>query len=274
MSGIPFVQAPHYTPGRTEPVRAVVIHTMECGESALAAENAVGWVVGGSAGSWHYGVDCDSVVQTVRERDTAWHARGGNAGTIGVEHAGRAGQSAADWADDFSVRMLRDVSAPLVADVCRRYGIPVVRLSAAEFGAGGSGLLGHADVTEWARSQGDLRATHWDPGSSFPWGAYLGWVRVLLEPPVDWAPIRRLAEVKERCVRDPLGFGDCGDDVRVVASLLRRLGFRPRLRHGRCFGFRMRLAVRRFQRRVGLGRSGRVDGVTFEALLQAVAARG
>lgn len=274
MSEIPFVQAANYTPGRVEPVRAVVVHTAECGESAGAAEAHLGWGASGAAGSWHYAVDCDSVTQSVREWDTAWHARGGNDGTIGVEHAGRASQSAAEWADDFSVRMLRDVSAPLVADVCRRYGIPPVRLSAAEFGAGKSGLLGHADVTVWARSQGDGRASHWDPGPSFPWGAYLGWVRVLLEPPVDWAPIVRLAEVKVRCVEDPLQFGDCGDDVRVVVSLLRRLGYRPRLRRGRCFGFRVRLSVRRFQRSVGLRRTGRVDGVTFEALLQAVAGRG
>lgn len=144
-AGIEFVQAKNHTRGRCQPVRLLVIHTMENKEIKRAARSAAHWFAaqpargtlvdarirpdpngkpwGGS--SAHYNVDADEIIQSVRETDTAWHAGAVNDYSIGIEHAGTASQSPAEWADDYSTRMLRR-SATLAAELCRRYRIPVV----------------------------------------------------------------------------------------------------------------------------------------------------
>lgn len=70
-------------------------------------------------------------------------------------------------------------AAPLVAEVCARYGIPVRRVSGAELHAGARGICGHGDVTA-AWNQGD----HTDPGSAFPWDRFIGYVRAASSAPV------------------------------------------------------------------------------------------
>lgn len=165
---IPFLQARHYRIGRTAKVRNVVIHTAEIGESLQGAEALMNaCAVSERVASWHYAVDADSITQSVMEQDTAFHAPGLSHCSIGIEHAGRARQNTTEWADDFSSRML-DLSAELVAGICVRYEIPVVRLSIPELIQGRSGLCGHAEV-----SKAFGRSTHWDPGPWFPWDQYL-----------------------------------------------------------------------------------------------------
>ena len=69
----------------------------------ISAESVARWFSRPSAQvSAHYCVDVDSIVQCVRERDIAWHARGGNAKSIGIELAGYARQTKAEWADAYS----------------------------------------------------------------------------------------------------------------------------------------------------------------------------
>lgn len=126
--------------------------------------------------SAHYAVDNNSTTQMVQERDVAWHAGPANGFSVGVEHAGYAKQTAAEWADKYSLDML-ERSAELVAGVCHRYGIPPVRLTARDLAEGKRwGICGHADVT-----QGFGKGTHWDPGPNFPWDLYLDRVRFHLE---------------------------------------------------------------------------------------------
>ena len=75
-----------------------------------------------------YCVDVDSIVQCVRDRDVAWRAPGANHSSIGIEHAGRARQSRAEWDDPYSRAMLAR-SAALVANLCRKYKVPAMQLS-------------------------------------------------------------------------------------------------------------------------------------------------
>ena len=112
--------------------------------------------------SAHYCVDADSIVQCVREEDIAWHARGGNANSIGIELAGYAGQRALGWNDAYS-RAVVERAARLTADVCARHGIPLRRLRAADLVAGKRGITGHADVSAAFR-----KSDHWDPGPGLP----------------------------------------------------------------------------------------------------------
>lgn len=178
-----FTQAKSYTKGRSQAVTMVVIHTAECGESPQAAENLASWAAGANApqASWHYAVDSDSITQSVREEDTAWHAGPVNPYSIGIEHAGAAKQTPSDWNDVYSLAVL-DRSAELCAAICKRHGIEVKRLEAADLKAGQrNGITGHVDVTNGLQGG----KGHWDPGPHFPWDYYLDRVRHYMDPDGD-----------------------------------------------------------------------------------------
>jgi N-acetyl-anhydromuramyl-L-alanine amidase AmpD len=193
------VPAKSFTPAARTAVDLVVIHTAEAHERPQTAENVAAWFAGPQAprASAHYTVDSDSVVQSVLEKDVAWHAGPANGYSIGIEHAGFAAQTPAEWADAYSVAML-ERSAQLVAEICKRYGIPVRRVSAEDLKAGGErrrGICGHIDVTNGLTGG----RGHWDPGPSFPWQSYLARVAELAgqrapqeadaDPPPAWVEV-------------------------------------------------------------------------------------
>ena len=168
----PFVESPNVTPTTARRIDVVVMHTMEIAERKDAAEICARWFASPvSRVSAHYCVDADSIVQCVREKDIAWHARGGNTSSIGVELAGFARQTRKDWADAYSNAVLGR-AATLVADVCRRRAIPVRWLVADDLTAGRHGITGHAEVSRAYR-----KSDHWDPGPAFPVERFLGLVR-------------------------------------------------------------------------------------------------
>lgn len=172
-----FLQAKYYRKGPRKDITMLVIHDMEYPERGTSAEWCAGFFqnplgVGGKpvVASAHYCVDDDSVMQCVRDEDTAWHAGPVNDVSIGIEHAGYAGQTAAQWRDEYSTAMLLR-SAELAAQLCVRWGIPPVRLTAQDLARGmRRGICGHADVTNGLQNG----KGHWDPGPNFPWDWYLG----------------------------------------------------------------------------------------------------
>lgn len=182
MMPIPFKQAKYYTKGRGgAAVRLIVIHTAQCSEVATAAENVAGYfaapmgadgkpVPPQKGGSSHYVTDCDSSTACVREEDTAWHAGAANGYSIGIELAGRAEQTPAQWADEYSQATLRNAAA-LVADIASRYGIPLERVDVPGLREKRSGITGHAECAM------ALGGDHWDPGPSFPWPQFMAMVR-------------------------------------------------------------------------------------------------
>lgn len=168
-----FIESPHRTSVNGRAIAVVVIHTTEIRERDGAAEACARWFANpASEVSAHYCVDVDTTIQCVREEDIAWHARGGNASSIGIELAGFAGQRALGWADSYS-RAVVERAAGLAAEVCERHGIPIRRLRAAELVAGRRGITGHADVSAAFR-----KSDHWDPGPDFPWARFLRLVRL------------------------------------------------------------------------------------------------
>ena len=144
-------------------IGVVVIHTMEIPERAGAAETCARWFANRLSRSRRTTASTPTItIQCVREEDIAWHARGGNANSIGIELAGYAGQRALGWGDAYS-RAVLDRAARLTAGVCERHGIPIRRLRAADLVAGRRGITGHADVSAAFR-----KSDHWDPGPGFP----------------------------------------------------------------------------------------------------------
>ena len=172
------IQAKHFTVPRTpRKITLIVIHAAECGERPGAARNVAAYFAGASApqASAHYVVDSLDTVQCVQDACIAWHAGPVNDCSLGIEHAGAAGQTPAQWADEYSLAVLAR-SAALVAELCERYGVPVERLTADDLAAGKRlGICGHADVTT-----GLHYGTHWDPGPHFPWSMYLGLIEAEL----------------------------------------------------------------------------------------------
>lgn len=174
---IKFVQAKNYTKGRLRKIRLIVIHSMEAAEAGTTAESVARYFSTTTRdASVHYNVDNDSVVQSVKEADTAYGAKNANADGIHVEHAGFAKQNRKDWLDTYSQAVLKR-SAKLTAAVAKRYGIPVRRLTPAQIRSGMAGFAGHIDITE-AYPPG---SGHWDPGPDFPWDYYLLLVQTELD---------------------------------------------------------------------------------------------
>jgi N-acetyl-anhydromuramyl-L-alanine amidase AmpD len=171
-----FVESPHRTrmPGR--PIDVVVMHTMEIAERPDAAAICARWFQSRvSRVSAHYSVDAGTIIQCVREADIAWHARGGNTNSIGLEMAGFARQTTSEWADEYSTAVLARAST-LVADISRRRRIPVHWLVADDLLAGRRGITGHAEVSRAYR-----KSDHRDPGPGFPIEVFLDRVRRALQ---------------------------------------------------------------------------------------------
>jgi N-acetyl-anhydromuramyl-L-alanine amidase AmpD len=179
---IPFLLAKNFTSGegKGRQIDVIVIHDMEYPKKMTAALEVARWFSGGSApqASAHYCVDAGAIIQCVRDRDIAWHAPGANKSGIGIEHAGYARQSKEEWLDEYGRRML-ERSAWLAKKLCRKYGIPILRLSPEALLTKQRGFAGHADVTlAFSKGKG-----HTDPGPYFPWSEYLEMVESAGELP-------------------------------------------------------------------------------------------
>jgi len=184
--GASFLEAAHYSQaaGSNGTVTRIVVHDMEMAEGRTTAETCARMFhTTDRQVSAHFCVDSDSVVQCVDLDRRAWHAPP-NSGSIGVEHAGFATQSRAQWLDPYGSAMLTR-SAALTAWLCDTLDIPVVRRRASDLLAGRRGLCGHADVSSaWHETD------HTDPGGAFPWDWYLAKVTSFLgaTPPVPLPP--------------------------------------------------------------------------------------
>lgn len=195
---IPFVQASHYTNanrGRGD-IKFIVIHDMEMAEKATTAEACAAYFARATTkASSHYTVDCDSIVQCVRDEDVAWCAPGANSTGLHFEHAGFASQDRGDWLDPFGRAMLAR-SAALVAAKCRQYGIAVRKGDYADIRAGRPCIVGHWDVTKAFPDKG----SHTDPGANFPWDYYIGLVQAAYDgTPLaakDWFDMATQADLK------------------------------------------------------------------------------
>jgi peptidoglycan hydrolase-like protein with peptidoglycan-binding domain len=160
-----FIQARNYTRGRIKSLRLIVWHDMEAPENATTAEAVAAYFAGPNApqASAHVCVDNDSAVDCVNASDTAWHAPGANADGYGIELAGYARQSAAEWQDAYSLQAIRNACGH-VAPLMKAHGIPARWLTDDELRGGVvKGMTTHAQVSRVFRL-----SDHSDPGPGFP----------------------------------------------------------------------------------------------------------
>lgn len=163
-------------------IERIVMHTTEGGpeRSDFAEDIASFFAAPSTSVSAHYVVDNNSVVQCVKETDVAFHALGDNDQSIGIELAGKAGQSREQWEDDYSRAQL-ELAAQLVADICKRRSIPPKRLTNEQLRDRRRGIVSHKQVSD-EFGEG-IRS---DPGPNFPWSKFLNRVEAILADQVQF----------------------------------------------------------------------------------------
>jgi N-acetyl-anhydromuramyl-L-alanine amidase AmpD len=265
---VAFVRA-KFSAKRTKPVKWIVLHSMEAAATTSAAE-ALGRYFArltGRVASAHYGVDLDSTVQYVEDDRIAYHAAGLNAESIGIEQAGTAHFSAADWAAVSD--MIDNQTVPLVAYLADRYGIPYRFVDASAINAGVSGITTHAEVSRAKR-----KSTHWDPGPNYPTHYVIMKAAELRKavptpavvPPDQTAQVLKfIAAVLDDIRRRPVRRGEKSPRVSVVQTILRNKFGYP-IKVDGVFGPQTENFVKWFQGSHGLVVDGVVGAKTVDAL--------
>jgi hypothetical protein len=151
-----------FYPARYDSIRLVVMHIpvapyVESGPDSTAERIAAFFANTDRSASAHVMIDADSVVPLMPDNYTAFHVRGFNSESLGVEH----GWGHLDWGrnperEEQCLRLTAQWLAPRV----KRYGIPLKQLTKAEAEAGKKGFVAHS-VLDPARRK--------DPGPNYPW---------------------------------------------------------------------------------------------------------
>jgi hypothetical protein len=153
-----WMPSPNYS-SRGSAVRLIVLHTAE---GALTIESLGSFFSASSAGvSSHVGIDDTpgTVGEYVRRDFKAWTQGNANPYSDAAELCAFAAWSPADWA---AHPVMLDNCAQWIAEEAATFGIPLVRLSAAQAQDGRSaGVCQHVDL-------GAAGGGHWDCGPSFP----------------------------------------------------------------------------------------------------------
>jgi N-acetyl-anhydromuramyl-L-alanine amidase AmpD len=193
------------------------------------------------------------ITQAVTEGDTAFHARGFNRQSIGIEH--EFDPSAGIGYTQAAYRS----SATLVCAIARRYGIPLDRTH----------VIGHNEVP---------KTDHSDPGPTWDWTYYMSLVRSCGGGVAVSTGAPAFAVCDARPCRPEAGLS-AGDDGPRVAQLQWALVYLGRLAKDDLaggvghFGPRTLGAVREFQTANGVPATGFYGDLTAAALAEALAAR-
>ncbi|MFD3490365.1 peptidoglycan-binding protein [Streptomyces sp. NPDC058690] len=244
--------AHNFTVGRTAKIDKVIIHVTQGSYTGSikwfqdpTAEVSAHYVVRSSDGQ---------ITQTVRDSDTAYHAKESNASALGIEHEG--------YIDDpswFTDTMYR-ASAALTRALCDKYGIPKDRAH----------IIGHNEAPG---------TDHTDPGRYWDWNRYMGFVEGDSSSGNGGSNSNGSNGSSGGSTSgssDGLGFasypllqsGASGAQVTAVQQLLNTQGFTAGAADG-SFGAATLSAVKAYQTTHGLPAGGIVGPKTWTALLSA-----
>lgn len=276
-----------YTSRRGE-LRIGVVHTAENlpywrDAEDKGAENVADYATTTNrAVSWHTTVDSDSTVRMLPDDYTAFHVRGYNSISVGMEIATQAHK----WnsaPDDWLEGVIRETAAE-IARWKTELGIPIRRISKADVDNGKWGVVGHAALDPSRRS---------DPGEDFPWDQVLALAKAIAsgsEPEEeDEGGAEPTPEPEPESPRTPgSGSGDLFEELPLVSRQHSATGLDAGrsqallLAHeyeipasiksdrtpDRRFGPRTEAVVEEFQSNVNITVDGIVGPVTWGALLE------
>lgn len=136
--------------------------------------------------SYHRIVDSDSTVVCLPDEATAFGAKGANGRGLHVSLAMRTVDGLSTHPEAMRRREVMLVrTARTVAEWCVRYGIPVRKITRAQYLAGEAGIVAHADVDPDRRT---------DPGAWFPWARFLSYVAARVLELTDTPPTPTTSE--------------------------------------------------------------------------------
>lgn len=171
----PNPSGPNFYPTRRKPIQFAVVHTAENlpyfkDDVDKGAENVAEYGATTTRDvSWHVTVDSDSIVWMLPDDHTAWHVRGYNSPSLGIEIATQAHRWD-DAPDEWLAGVVENV-AKVLAIWSQRHDIPLRRISKAQADDGQKGVVAHADLDPGRRS---------DPGDDFPWKRVLDRAREIV----------------------------------------------------------------------------------------------
>lgn len=147
-----FVPARWFYAGRQKSIRLIVVHCTVSPEMGSGAEDVARYFANitdpRKKASAHRVADNDSVVECVRDADTAFGAAGANADGLHLELVGQPTQTRDEWLDQYSTHELA-LGRAVVDEWSQTYDIPKRWLTVAEVADGVTkGVTTHADVSK------------------------------------------------------------------------------------------------------------------------------
>jgi hypothetical protein len=151
-------------------VRVLAVHTTEGIMRAVDLRAWTAWPGSSHAAADDTGVLLDGARDGfVDHARAAWTLRSGNPWSENIELCAHAKWTRAQW---LARPTLLELCAVWLARRSAARGIPLVKITPAQYRAGASGVIGHHDHTV-----GYSDGTHWDPGPGFPWDVVLARAR-------------------------------------------------------------------------------------------------
>lgn len=153
-----WIPSPNFSSRGGAIVRMLVLHTTEGARTIESLGNWFGQT--STQASSHVGADDkpNTVGEYVRQVDKAWTCAEFNPVSLNIELCAWASWSTAEWN---SHPKILDNCAQWIAEECKRYDLPITRLTPAQAQGSGRGVCQHSDL-------GSRGGGHHDCGPGFP----------------------------------------------------------------------------------------------------------